>query len=201
MGTRHLIAVVEGGDYKVAQYGQWDGYPDGQGYTILDFFRTPGNETRLRKGLENCDWAEANTIKTLYASVGIQLNDTGMITYEQSKIFAKAYPTLHRDTGAEILEIIASSTDVIPLKDSRSFGGESLFCEWVYVIDLDNNTLEVYKGFRKDPSGPADRFHEFEDSNEEYKACRIEQVFHLNNLPTNEEFLSHFVEEEEEDDD
>lgn len=28
MGTRHLTAVVIDGDYKVAQYGQWDGYPE-----------------------------------------------------------------------------------------------------------------------------------------------------------------------------
>ena len=37
MGTRHLICVVSDGDYKVAQYGQWDGYPSGQGAAILEF--------------------------------------------------------------------------------------------------------------------------------------------------------------------
>ena len=37
MGTRNLVCVVKGGEYKVAQYGQWDGYPTGQGETIVEF--------------------------------------------------------------------------------------------------------------------------------------------------------------------
>lgn len=32
MGTRNLTAVYLDGQYKVAQYGQWDGYPEGQGH-------------------------------------------------------------------------------------------------------------------------------------------------------------------------
>src|SRR4051812_12220434 len=37
MGTRHLTCVVQNGEYRVAQYGQWDGYPDGQGETVVAF--------------------------------------------------------------------------------------------------------------------------------------------------------------------
>ena len=39
MGTRHMVGVVLDGDFKIAQYGQWDGYPEGQGKTVLDFLR------------------------------------------------------------------------------------------------------------------------------------------------------------------
>lgn len=39
MGTRGLTAVMVDGEYKVAQYGQWDHYPDGQGKTALAFCR------------------------------------------------------------------------------------------------------------------------------------------------------------------
>ena len=42
MGTRHLVAVIHKDEYKVAQYGQWDGYPSGQGDTVLDCFMGVG---------------------------------------------------------------------------------------------------------------------------------------------------------------
>lgn len=34
MGTRHLICVYYKRRFAIAQYGQWDGYPGGQGLTI-----------------------------------------------------------------------------------------------------------------------------------------------------------------------
>jgi len=40
MGTRNLTVVIYKGKPCIAQYGQWDGYPQGQGYTILDFLLT-----------------------------------------------------------------------------------------------------------------------------------------------------------------
>jgi hypothetical protein len=52
MGTRHLIKVIYNKETKVAQYGQWDGYPDGQGLTILNFLDEEGNFIDLREDEE-----------------------------------------------------------------------------------------------------------------------------------------------------
>ena len=46
MGTRHLTIVAAAGGYPVAQYGQWDGYPSGQGVTALNFLKTLTPEQR-----------------------------------------------------------------------------------------------------------------------------------------------------------
>ena len=40
MGTRHLIGVIKDGAYRVAQYGQWDGYPEGVGAELLKSFNS-----------------------------------------------------------------------------------------------------------------------------------------------------------------
>lgn len=37
MGTRNLTCVVLDGKYVVSSYGQWDGYPSGQGKQFLIF--------------------------------------------------------------------------------------------------------------------------------------------------------------------
>ena len=52
MGTRHLILVWYKGKWQIAQYGQWDGYPEGQGSTVLKFLTNRDKEEELAKRLD-----------------------------------------------------------------------------------------------------------------------------------------------------
>ena len=54
MGTRHLIAAKIDGVYKLAQYGQWDGYPEGQGVAVLDFLVNKMDVAAFTAALRNC---------------------------------------------------------------------------------------------------------------------------------------------------
>jgi hypothetical protein len=54
------------------------------------------------------------------------------------------YQTL-RETQGDIKEILKSRY----LLDGNNFILNSLFCEWGYIINLDEETLEVYKGDQK----------------------------------------------------
>ena len=57
MGTRSLIAVKSNEKYKIAQYSQWDGYPDGQGKTVLEFLRSivkKGRVIEFKNQLDKC---------------------------------------------------------------------------------------------------------------------------------------------------
>ena len=54
MGTRNLTMVIDrAGKLKVAQYGQWDGYPSGQGATILAFAKDKEKMAKLEKRLSS----------------------------------------------------------------------------------------------------------------------------------------------------
>lgn len=55
MGTRNLTMVYSNGEYKVAQYGQWDGYPEGLGSQLLKYLKGI-NIPELRNAVNKCTY-------------------------------------------------------------------------------------------------------------------------------------------------
>lgn len=189
MGTRHLICVVNDGDYRIAQYGQWDGYPEGQGASILAFLKSPMAE-QLKKNLGNCTWLTNDEHEKLWEEFGVDSKQE-WIDYDVYKDFCTKHPQLSRDTGAKILGMVAGSTGEIKLQNSLDFSQDSLFCEWAYVIDFDKNTFEVYQGMNMSPLDESERFYaadQKEDENGMYPV-KLLKSFDLSALPSEEEFL------------
>lgn len=177
MGTRHLIAVQLDGQYRVAQYGQWDGYPSGQGATVLKFLKKwdrPTFEAKLRA----VAWITQEELDALNARIKAERLD-----------WPSLWPELHRDTGAEILRLVQDRDAGIKLRNQIDFAANSLMCEWGYVIDLDANTLEVFKGFQKLPLPKEDRFANFKPTDsreavEGYYQIRRVASYPLDKLPS-----------------
>ena len=191
MGTRHLIAVQKDGEYKVAQYGQWDGYLDGQGQKILDFF-SDVDLHEFRTKVDNCFFGTQDQIDEAYAPY---TNGDGWMTMEQSNAFKKSeFAHLSRDTGADILDVILKSNGPLMLIDQIDFAKDSLFCEYAYVIDLDKDILEIYQGFNKEPLPENARFTG--DGRDGYFPVKLVASYQLENLPENFDEL--LVEEDEE---
>jgi hypothetical protein len=203
MGTRHLVAVQMNGEYKLAQYGQWDGYPEGQGVHVLDFLKNGDIEAfkrNLAKTYQPTDEEQAK----LWLEVGVDIVETkGMVPYSKSDEFAKKFPSLHRNTGAGILQLVADSEEEkIPVDLAIEFAADSLFCEWAYVIDFDIDALEVYKGFNKEPVPADSRFAQFAPDDhpaleDKYYQVALAHSWKLSSLPSQEEFLQAFAEPEE----
>lgn len=166
MGTRNLTIVIQDKKPVVAQYGQWDGYPEGQGTTCLNF-------------LLNCD---LNRFKEV-------LTRCRFIESKQSEQYHKKNPFLTRDNGAGILNLLyEDKTDkLLWIHDNSEFAADSLFCEWAYVIDLDKNTFEVYTGFNYSPLTENDRFYPLQKDNihfeDQYYPVKHLITFTLDNLP------------------
>jgi hypothetical protein len=197
MGTRHLIAVQKNNEYKVAQYGQWDGYLSGQGDSILKFFHENDLET-FRSKVDNCYFGSQQQIDEVYAPY---TDGNGWMTMEQSAAFKLSeFSHLSRDTGADILDIIMKSDGPLMQVDNIEFAKDSLFCEYAYVIDLDKDILEVYQGFNNDPLPEGARFTGSSDSGRDYQAVKLVASFPLGNLPENFDELQKelYPEDEEE---
>jgi hypothetical protein len=201
MGTRNLTAVKISGEYKIAQYGQWDGYPGGQGATAVEFLRGKGNRERLKRALKHCVWVTQGELDAKTKELGIG----EWMTPEEAARYHAAFPFMSRDHGAEILRMVATAPKEarpIKLRNSLEFAADSLFCEWAYVVDFDTNTFEVYKGFNQSPLKKSERFYGVttNDVAEKYQPIRLVKSYRLGRLPKPDAFvkaLNKMVGEEE----
>lgn len=191
MGTRNLTAVFFNGEYRVAQYGQWDGYPSGQGLTILNLLSDKSKLEKLKENLLKVRFVDDEKDKGFLDEYNNNApewsSESDNRTYEQKRWFS-SYAS--RDLGGKILPSIAlSDDDEILLFDKISFAGDSLFCEFAYVVDLDKNTFEVYEGFNKEELDLSERFASTECDHDEYKQVKFKHSFDISSLPSEKEFL------------
>ena len=186
MGTRHLICVVLDGEYKVAQYGQWDGYLRGTGTDILNFLHK-WNKEEFIKNLKTTKFITDEQVDKHYVECGATPGEE-WINNEVDKGIKSKYPSLSRDTGGNILYLIEHSKN-IELINRIDFAADSLFCEWCYVIDLDKNTFEIYKGFNKKPLLKEERFSSLKvKADPGYFPVKHLITFNLDRLPSKETF-------------
>jgi hypothetical protein len=69
-----------------------------------------------------------------------------------------------------------------------------------YVIDLENNTFEVYKGYSKTKLNENDRFVNISTPDDtDYSQIKLVKAYQLSNLPNNEDFINYFEKASEQD--
>lgn len=140
MGTRNLTKVIDrNGEIKVAQYGQWDGYPSGQGINAL---LHAYNHKQIEKGLDKVRWATESELTEIYSKFS-EMNRLGT---DDEKNFGLYYPNLTRDTCADILGVVAWSVGEVILVDESEFEKDELFCEGVYTIDFQKGKFISWYG-------------------------------------------------------
>ena len=195
MGTRHLIAVQVDGEYKVAQYGQWDGYPSGQGASILEFLRNHKKKLpAFAEAVRACSEMSEEDYEQAWVDCGAN-PDSDFVTADVSEKFRQRYPYLSRDCCADILNYVFNAgKNGLKLRYALDFAADSLFCEWAYVIDLDKNTFEVFKGVNTTPLDPSERFAslpvEPDNIGKQYYQVKLVQSYDLDKLPTVKKFVS-----------
>lgn len=138
MSTRGVMGFVIEGEEKIS-YNHSDSYPDGLGLTTLAFLR----ETDLALVRELAD-----KLRAVGKRKPTQAQIKQLAQYTDSMVDGSnenSWYQLLRHTQGDWKAILDSgyieSVDYFPL--------DSLFCEWGYVVDLDRDVLEVYRGFQK----------------------------------------------------
>lgn len=180
MGTRNLSLCKKDGKIIIAQYGQWDGYPSGQGATILKFCQNKENLQRLEQALPKIHLLEelSEFIEEYNALVDCDKRTKQMIAW---------FETLSsRDIGGKIFENIAYlDTSKMPmvmgnniyislyeyLEKTENYC--DVWIEYAYLINFDTRKLECY--------GYGNLLKEYE----------------LDNLPSVKQFLNDLEESDE----
>lgn len=184
-------------DYNfITNPNQWDSYPSGQGAAVLDFLQNKMKEN-FKEKVRACSWISSAEYKQLWVEAGADPN-SDMVSMDISDKFKENNLHLHRDCGSNIYSLIQDSDSGLKLQDSISFAADSLFCEWAYVVDLDKNTFEVYKGFNKEKLAKEERFSflnevcekEGPDSyGDSFYPIKLIKTYKLAELPTKEQFV------------
>lgn len=132
MGTRGLTKVIDSnGVTKVAQYGQWDHYPAGQGVKILSILTADYYAVEeLELALDKCHFVDDAEREKIYADYNAKYPET-----THMKKFSSMLPSLSRDTCGDILNVIRWSAGPVPLVNESLFQADSLFCEGVYEVN------------------------------------------------------------------
>jgi len=203
MGTRNLTMVIDNqGTLKVAQYGQWDGYPAGQGSVVLEFAKNKEKMDRLKQAIihikfhNNCH--DIDEYLEEYNSRFPYWNEAEHKTMPDNRTETDFYwfeKTQTRDLCAKILDSIITldktklpkeHNNIIYLYDDSEFGKDSLFCEWAYCINFETNKLECFKGFNTDETKQHPRFATVSD---EYFGIVLIKEYDLDNLPSEDDFI------------
>jgi hypothetical protein len=197
MSTRGCLGVVKGSEFKVAQYCQFESFPKGLGQSIITFFKgtVDGNNIHdvsiLSEKVDKLSWIDDKRLKEINEILKDYNNkkrdnfdylfcDGEILNYiyNDGYFIEKQY-----DETGRLYKFKEGNGIIEGLINSEKFFGDSLLCEWAYVIDLDNNTLEIYKGWNKKRLTEKDRFYYLQDETAKYKPVKLVKKYDLSNLP------------------
>lgn len=162
MGTRGCYGLYKNGVTKTT-YNHFDSYIGGLGKDILDFVENTSIPI-MNKIFDKIELVREDDIPTIEQIENCQdFTDLEV----SNKSIMDFYCLLRKAQG----DLNAYKTDLKYMIDSKEFLGNSLFCEYAYIINLDKNVLEFYKGFNKVPQN--NRYSKYADEKEEYKECKL----------------------------
>lgn len=155
MGTRGAFGYRIDGQDSVT-YNHCDSYPDGLGSNMVDYVGAYSIEALAEAArrivlVEERDKAPREMVERYreFADLSVASRDP-----------ADWYVLLRgvqRNPGA-------FHAGVDHMINGNWFLKDSLFCEWAYIVNVDDGVLEVYRGFNRDPKAPG-RYAAFQGPN------------------------------------
>jgi hypothetical protein len=193
MGTHGFITFVANGEEKTA-YNHFDSYPDGLGLDVLEWLLIARDSvSALREQVKALRVVDPESRPTAEDVERLK-------KYANQNVSTRAldeWYVLLRATQGDPHAML----DAGVIEDASGFPADSLFAEWGYVVDLDTEVFEVYRGFQTQPHSKGRFANRGEGTRsalgtEYFPVAKIRSwAFH--ELPTAEEFTAVFAGDDE----
>ena len=176
MSTRGAIGIRINGQDKLS-YNHSDSYPEGLG---VDFVKQVRKLVKLK------------SLVKLATDLRMVKNGETEPTKEEIKKLSKYSDTNVSDGTLSdwycllrnLQGDLAKALKVGYAIDSNSFIVDSLFCEYAYILNLDDNTVEFYEGFQHKEHDLGRYGHLKSDTkSNEYWGCALVGKFPMNDIP------------------
>lgn len=174
MGTRGLVGFIVNEKIK-ASYNHSSSYPEHLGKIVLEFIKEQGSFVGLRDKVEVLKLVTENKkptkkdIEYYNEFLNLGVGDGKADSW---------YCLLRELQGGNLLKQVDSGK-VKHIIDDSDYINDSLFCEYVYLINLDTFKLEYYIGFQHIPDFNSKLGSK---SNEGYYPCRLVKEYDLNKI-------------------
>ena len=122
MGTRGIYGYRKNKQDKL-MYNHYDSYPEGLGQNMLEYIKMYSN----KEINDICD-----SIKFVENDKNFQIQQEMEAKIQSREVYLSSF---HKD-----------STILMP--EDNGFIKDSVFCEWRYIVNLDTECLEVWRGFQ-----------------------------------------------------
>lgn len=180
MPTRGVIGFVYNGEQKIT-YVPFDAYPSRCGVQNVEFLRSgmaaSGNDTAslIRK------FQDLHLVTRGKAGMPVPMETANKVRYvlQDQSLPADSWYNLLRTTQGDLGWITTAGAMI----DAASFGEDSLHCEWGWIVDLNTETLDVYRGFQREPH-EGGLWSGVPEQRGGYYGIRKIQGFYLDALPT-----------------
>lgn len=150
MGTRGALGFKINNEYKIS-YNHYDSYISGLGVNVVKQLINIKKKNQLNELKE-----KVKNIKLVNESIPPTKEDQKKYSkFLNSNVGGRSssvqwYQLLRETQGDFLLDAILKD-NLEHMLDSKNFLYDSLFCEYAYIINFDDNTFNVYIGFQKEP--------------------------------------------------
>jgi len=175
MGTRGLYGFRYHGIDKTT-YNHYDSYPDCLGLDMLEYCSKHDVET-MKKIYDNI-YLVNESDKPTQKDIDLCLA-AGWYDGNVSRQTTEEWYCLLRNTQGNLSAYDSYMDGKLPMIDNHHFIEDSLFCEYAYIINLDEEVLEFWVGFQKKPQ-EGNRYGEVPDDG--YYPCALKASVPLDQI-------------------